>query len=72
MAKSVTVHWFKRRAMKYYFISVDMSSLLQVVFNVSFRNETRLVKVILRCINKKAAGFYQQLSVNGVSKFTSC
>ncbi|MBK9568494.1 MAG: hypothetical protein IPO53_00235 [Chitinophagaceae bacterium] len=71
MAKSVTVHLFKRRAMKYYFISVDMSACQLAGFNVTFRKETRLAKVILRCINKKAAGFYQQLSVNGVSKFTS-
>ncbi|MBL0131083.1 MAG: hypothetical protein IPP43_08090 [Chitinophagaceae bacterium] len=71
MAKSVTVHLFKRRAMKYYFINVEMSAGRQAGFNVTFRKESRLVKVILRCINKKAAGFYQQLSVNGVSKFTS-
>lgn len=71
MAKSVTVHLFKRHAMKYYFISVDMYVCQQVGFNVTFRKETGLVKVILRCINKKAAGFYQQLSVKDESMFTS-
>jgi hypothetical protein len=71
MAKSVTVHLFKRRAMKYYFINVDMYACQQAGFNVTFRKETRLMKVILRCINKKAAGKNQQLFVKDESMFTS-